>query len=102
MARFKFNLATAVALTVASTVLGSPVSISTIFDGLIPNDSSTVLDSRSNGISVMIVGDSITQGKEGDWTWRYRLWEWFNDQGVQVDCLSLQIFCRSVERLLER
>lgn len=35
-------------------------------------------------ISVMIVGDSITQGAEGDWTWRYRIWEWFRDQNVKV------------------
>lgn len=35
-------------------------------------------------ISVMVVGDSITQGTEGDWTWRYRLWEWFRDQKVKV------------------
>lgn len=39
-------------------------------------------------ISVMVVGDSITQGSEGDWTWRYRLWEWFKDQDVKVCCTS--------------
>lgn len=36
-------------------------------------------------LRVMVVGDSMTQGDEGDWTWRYRLWEWFKDQGVNVD-----------------
>jgi lysophospholipase L1-like esterase len=36
-------------------------------------------------IKVMVVGDSMTQGAEGDWTWRYRLWEWFHDHGVKVD-----------------
>ena len=25
-------------------------------------------------ISVMIVGDSISQGRQGDYTWRYRIW----------------------------
>jgi lysophospholipase L1-like esterase len=25
---------------------------------------------------ILILGDSITQGHEGDYTWRYRLWEW--------------------------
>lgn len=29
---------------------------------------------------LMIVGDSISQGMEGDWTWRYRLWEWLDSQ----------------------
>lgn len=24
----------------------------------------------------MILGDSITHGADGDWTWRYRLWQW--------------------------
>ena len=24
---------------------------------------------------VLIIGDSVTQGAEGDWTWRYRLWK---------------------------
>ncbi|KAF2151453.1 SGNH hydrolase [Myriangium duriaei CBS 260.36] len=27
---------------------------------------------------VMITGDSMTQGSEGDYTWRYRLWQWLN------------------------
>lgn len=34
---------------------------------------------------VMIVGDSITQGREGDYTWRYRLWRWFQDQKIPVE-----------------
>lgn len=32
----------------------------------------------------MIAGDSMTQGLEGDWTWRYRLWQWFQQNGVNV------------------
>ncbi|MFI8391858.1 fibronectin type III domain-containing protein [Streptomyces sp. NPDC085540] len=39
----------------------------------------------SGPLRVMVVGDSMTQGMEGDWTWRYRLWEWFRDQHVDVD-----------------
>lgn len=34
---------------------------------------------------MMVVGDSLSQGEEGDWTWRYRLWEWFNSQELVVD-----------------
>ncbi|KAH7021126.1 SGNH hydrolase-type esterase domain-containing protein [Microdochium trichocladiopsis] len=26
----------------------------------------------------MILGDSITHGANGDWTWRYRLWQWLH------------------------
>lgn len=29
---------------------------------------------------IMIVGDSMTQGAEGDFTWRYRLFEWLREQ----------------------
>jgi lysophospholipase L1-like esterase len=36
-------------------------------------------------LKVMVVGDSMTHGHEGDWTWRYRLWEWFKSQNVAVD-----------------
>lgn len=28
---------------------------------------------------VLIVGDSITHGQEGDFTWRYRISEWFKN-----------------------
>ncbi|MFJ9742673.1 fibronectin type III domain-containing protein [Streptomyces sp. NPDC101166] len=36
-------------------------------------------------LRVMVVGDSMSQGDEGDWTWRYRLWQWFKSQHVEVD-----------------
>jgi lysophospholipase L1-like esterase len=36
-------------------------------------------------LKVMVVGDSMTQGHEGDWTWRYRLWDWFKSQNIAVD-----------------
>ncbi|EFE38232.1 hypothetical protein TRV_07103 [Trichophyton verrucosum HKI 0517] len=42
----------------------------------------TGLTERQPGLRVMFVGDSMTQGKEGDWTWRYRMWQWFRDQGI--------------------
>jgi len=45
----------------------------------------TDLDVRPGAISMMVVGDSISQGGEGDWTWRYRLWEWFRKEDVVVD-----------------
>ncbi len=36
-------------------------------------------------LKVMVVGDSMSQGYEGDWTWRYRLWEWFKKERIDVD-----------------
>lgn len=34
---------------------------------------------------ILLVGDSVTQGSAGDWTWRYRLWKHFQAAGVAVD-----------------
>ncbi|MFI7209833.1 fibronectin type III domain-containing protein [Micromonospora maritima] len=34
---------------------------------------------------VMIVGDSISHGSSGDWTWRYRLWKHLESTGTVVD-----------------
>jgi lysophospholipase L1-like esterase len=31
--------------------------------------------SAADPLRVLIVGDSVTQGSSGDWTWRYRLWK---------------------------
>ncbi|KAF3066283.1 hypothetical protein CFAM422_009276 [Trichoderma lentiforme] len=41
--------------------------------------------SPTSNPSIMVVGDSISQGRNGDFTWRYRLWEWFNSNGVSVN-----------------
>lgn len=37
---------------------------------------STQESTLPNPCKILIVGDSITQGHEGDHTWRYRLWQW--------------------------
>ncbi len=42
------------------------------------------LAGRQTALRVMIVGDSMTQGQQGDWTWRYRIWQWFQAQGIAV------------------
>lgn len=92
MGRILVYLATFAALNLAPIARSSPVSSPTLPDRLIRNEASSPLDSRAVAISVMVVGDSMTQGKEGDWTWRYRLWEWFNDQGVSVSCSLFMLF----------
>lgn len=43
------------------------------------------LAGREAAIRVMIVGDSMSQGQQGDWTWRYRIWQWFQDNAVTVE-----------------
>jgi hypothetical protein len=36
-------------------------------------------------VRVLILGDSVTQGSAGDWTWRYRAWQALTDADVAVD-----------------
>ncbi|KAH6845608.1 carbohydrate esterase family 3 protein [Chaetomium sp. MPI-CAGE-AT-0009] len=43
-----------------------------------------IAEKDKNEIKVMVVGDSISHGREGDWTWRYRIWEWFIQEGINV------------------
>lgn len=36
-------------------------------------------------LRILIVGDSVSQGSAGDWTWRYRLWQHLTATGTAVD-----------------
>lgn len=36
-----------------------------------------------NTIKILVCGDSISQGIDGDFTWRYRLWEWFQKNALE-------------------
>jgi hypothetical protein len=73
------------AVVVASPALALPEQIPLV------SNPGTPAANQNQGISVMIVGDSITQGLEGDWTWRYRIWQWFKDEGVEVCIISIII-----------
>jgi hypothetical protein len=42
------------------------------------------LSKRAGTLRVMIVGDSMTLGQQGDWTWRYRIWQWFQQNDIAV------------------
>jgi len=42
------------------------------------------MDTKNSGMKVMVVGDSISHGREGDFTWRYRIWQWFCSENVAV------------------
>lgn len=35
-------------------------------------------------LKIMIIGDSISHGREGDYTWRYRLWCWLQTHTAQA------------------
>ncbi|KAF3765632.1 SGNH hydrolase, partial [Cryphonectria parasitica EP155] len=54
-------------------------------------NTNTVPAPPQNTIKILVCGDSITQGAEGDFTWRYRLWEWFRSNqftSLSIDHLS--------------
>lgn len=42
------------------------------------------------GVAIMIVGDSISHGSCGDWTWRYRLWKHLRNHDVRIDPVGPQ------------
>jgi lysophospholipase L1-like esterase len=39
-------------------------------------------------VRLLLTGDSITNGRQGDYTWRYRLYKEFQRQGVAVDLVG--------------
>jgi lysophospholipase L1-like esterase len=39
-------------------------------------------------VRILVVGDSITQGSSGDWTWRYRLWQHLTGHGVDFELVG--------------
>lgn len=45
----------------------------------------TLPASDTSGPKIMIVGDSLTQGSSGDYTWRYRLYQHLAADGVHPD-----------------
>lgn len=42
-------------------------------------------DQGSGATRVLVLGDSLSQGRSGDWTWRYRLWQHLEAVGADVD-----------------
>lgn len=47
------------------------------------------MDSRPSALTdsmkIMVVGDSISHGREGDFTWRYRLYQWLKSEKVDFE-----------------
>lgn len=75
---FLLQAATAQVLNPDSTATEAgetaPTSTTSIEDD---NNTNNDIVTAQNTIKFLVCGDSITQGAEGDFTWRYRLWEWF-------------------------
>lgn len=95
------GIAISLLLWSASNLLGASVAYlpmePTGQTPLVMDPGSTV--EKPGPTKVMVVGDSITQGFEGDWTWRYRLWQWFKDQGEEVCHTSTSLTVCPVSQL---
>jgi len=67
----------------------APVVISMVCALMWPIGSGATPDRVDPGLveplRLLIIGDSVTQGSSGDWTWRFRLWKHLDSQGVAVD-----------------
>ncbi len=60
-------------------------------ESAVPHDAVPTSDQAGqNGhvVNIMIVGDSISHGSSGDWTWRYRLWNHLREQDVDLDLVG--------------
>ncbi|MEV7405772.1 GDSL-type esterase/lipase family protein [Streptomyces sp. NPDC091267] len=78
------NLWQAGTIVAPDAVVVNPVDL--VVDGSGSDDTGSSTDPPiAPPLRVMVVGDSMSQGMEGDATWRYRLWQWFRDQHVDVD-----------------
>ena len=55
-----------------AAVVALPLSIAQLLTGCSPGPADATT-------RVLLFGDSITHGRDGDWTWRYRLWRQLQD-----------------------
>jgi lysophospholipase L1-like esterase len=62
-----------VAAPVVAMLVGSPVPAASADPG---------------PVRILLLGDSVTQGSTGDWTWRYRLWQHLTGAGVAFDLVG--------------
>jgi lysophospholipase L1-like esterase len=61
-----------------AAVVGTPLLIGQLLTSCSPDAAA------SDATRVLLFGDSITQGKDGDWTWRYRLWQRLREEGERT------------------
>lgn len=67
MRRWLGGLVSTMAVTLLVTSLGTTPSAAAQADG---------------PVRILVLGDSISSGSSGDWTWRYRLWQHLRDDAV--------------------
>ena len=71
----------------AALVLGA-CSVAVLPAGVPAGASVGAAPAAEDPVRILLLGDSITQGSEGDWTWRYRLWQHLSGAGVDADLVG--------------
>lgn len=56
----------------------------------VPEPSTRAPQTPSSTVKILVCGDSISQGSDFDFTWRYRLWEWFQSNTAAQLAPTLQ------------
>ncbi len=78
-------------LRISLCVPGSPYVVGAILVGIVPSLDAPALADASPAaapVRIMVNGDSISQGFDGDVNWRYRLWQEIRRQHVSVDMVG--------------
>ncbi len=68
------------------SVLGTLIVLLTL--AVVPTARAVGDGSSPDPVRVLLVGDSVTNGSSGDWTWRYRLWQHLQAVGAGVDLVG--------------
>ena len=75
----------------AALLLGASVVV------VVPATVSAAPSAAEEPVRILLLGDSITQGSEGDWTWRYRLWKHLTGAGVDADLVGYRVLVTRIE-----
>ncbi len=70
---------------VSGLVLALAAALTVVLSAPVPPDRATLAPVSLSAPRIMVVGDSISQGLEGDYTWRYRLKGHLSGAGVSTD-----------------
>ncbi|KAH8897348.1 SGNH hydrolase [Thozetella sp. PMI_491] len=70
------------ALVAVGVLVGAIFATVGYFIGISAGRTSTA--THAGPYRILVVGDSISEGWEGAYTWRYRLWQWFRDNHVDT------------------
>lgn len=77
MGAYRSSVTSAAPRRLVAALAGAPLVVGSLLTGCSTPEGSEGVTAR-----VLLFGDSITHGRNGDWTWRYRLWQRLQDSGA--------------------